>query len=604
MLELPVLLTIGCLALLLGAALGALLGRRGWGLAALKGLTASFIGGLLALELLPSAYEKLGWVSILLAAVGFLIMTLPERFLPHDHSNKGGRFFTAEMLWIGLVAHKIADGAALGMASSAVLGDWNLALVVIAHHVPVAAVVFWLFAKQKNFAQAWLRIGAMALATVVGAYMSTWAAGLMESGTLDIIYALLAGAFLHMLTHDFLDYHAHDSRDRISEFSAFLVGAILLGWLLFGLGGESGHHHGGEAHQHSDLGTAFALNFLNLTRETAPYLILGLAVSGLLAAYLPSSPINWMKRGGPGTQSLKGMAFGLPLPICSCGVLPMFLSLARKGAPPAALVSFLIATPELGIDSFLLSVKLLGWKFSLVRLVVAMILPITIALIAVRFLKPRPVIAEEKKSCCSKKKEAEEEKPVWWRFAFIELVDDILPFVFFGLFIAAVAQTLWPTSNLGELVGMWDVLLLGAIGIPFYVCASASVPLALVLLQQGFSIGAVVVFLFAGPATNVATILTVDKAFGEKSGLKLAATALLVSVALGFVVNLVYSPEVLDVIQLHDHSWSVWDYLAVPFLVLLALGSLYRSGPLHWISNVVGMIPGVVHHPRTAGDHH
>jgi uncharacterized protein len=361
--------------------------------------------------------------------------------------------------------------------------------------------------------------------------------------------------------------------------------------------------------------------------------------------------------------------FGLPLPICSCGVLPLFLSLTRKGVPPACAIAFLIATPELGVDSFLLSIKLLGMEFSLVRLLVAMVLPIGIALILVRFLRePVEVVAEVEptKSCCKHKHtenaahehehdhghahghvhehghdhghghghghahghdpghgHAHEhghghghghahgrthdvggsQKP-WWHFAFVSLVDDIFPFVFFGLLVAAVAQTIWPEGDISQMVGHWDVVLLALIGIPFYVCASASVPFALVLLQHGFSVGSVVVFLFAGPATNVATVLTVDKAFGKGAGLKLAGTALVLAVITGFLINAVYTPDDLGILQLHDHGWTLLDQLALSAIALLCLASLYRGGPLHWISNVMSIVPGLIHHPRNGEGHH
>jgi len=425
------------------------------------------------------------------------------------------------------------------------------------------------------------------------------------------LYAVVAGSLPPLLTHDFLDHHAHSVSARRYEFLAFLAGVALVVILSVSapdlhaaetLAAGAHAHHGGTTPP-ANLGSSFIDAFVILVRETSPYLLLGLIISGLLQAYMPASPIAWMRRGGPLLQSVKGMAFGLPLPICSCGVLPLFLGLARRGVPPACLVAFLIATPELGVDSFLLSVKLLGWKFSTVRLIVTALLPVVIALVAVRFL-PTEALTAEPASCCAKNPGAEKLESRW-HFAFVSLTDDIFPFVFFGLCIAALAQILWPASDFPQWVGGWDILILGLIGIPFYVCASASVPFALVLLQHGFSIGSVVVFLFAGPATNVATILTVNKAFGGRSGLILAAIAFVAAVATGFAINGLYQPDTLDVLQLHQHEWSLWDYAAFTGILLLGLMSLYRSGPLHWFSTVAALVPGVIHHPpESRGDCH
>ncbi len=613
MLQLPQLLGLSVAALLVGAVFGIVLKDRGWGIAALKGLMASFMGGLIFLHLLPHAYELLGGMSVVFVLGGFLFMVLIEMIASRagaDHHEGNHRFFTAEMLWIGLVLHQLTDGVGLAVASESMSGDSHMALAVLAHRVPVAAVVIWLFHRQGDLKKAWIRIAAMGLATIVGAIFAERLTGFVSTGVIDIFYAFIAGSFLHLLTHDFLDHHAHSKRDRASEFLAFLAGVGLLLFTENMLGGSGGHDHGAagaDLHHSADVAASFLTSLVVLVRETSPYLLLGLIISGLLHSYMPSSPIAWLQKGGPMKQGVKGMIFGLPLPICSCGVLPLFLSLAKKGVPPATLVAFLIATPELGVDSFLLSVKLLGWKFSIVRLMVAMALPIVIALIAVRFLPDQPIASEPVKSCCKKSGNAGAEpapKP-WWRFSFFDLVDDIFPFVFFGLVIAALAETLWPTARFSELVGQWDVLILGALGIPFYVCASASVPFALVLLQHGFSVGAVVVFLFAGPATNVATVLTVNKAFGKGTGLKLATTAFFAAIITGFIINAIYTPETLGIFEMHDHGWTWIGYASVGGICILGLMSLYRSGPLHWISTVAGMIPGVIHHPKTSGeDHH
>lgn len=591
------LLFLSMAALLLGAGLGIVLENRAWGIAALKGLMASFIGGLLALHLLPEAYASLGAMSLALVVAGFLAMVLPEHLLKERHNHTSDRLFTAEILWMGLAVHQLADGAALALASSQVKGDWQLAAVVLAHRVPVAAVIIWLFNKTNRSRGGWLRLGIMAIATFVGAFFARSLTPLMTSGFVEGFYAFMAGTFLHFLVHDFLDHHAHRVKDKSSEFFGFMGGLALL---IFSM---NSNLFGSAQHNHGNSGSGgFFETFLILLKETAPYLLLGLTISGLIHAFMPTSPFAWMRKGGPMRQSVKGMLFGLPLPICSCGVLPLFLSLARKGAPPAALIAFLIATPELGVDSFLLSVKLLGVQFTTVRLVVAMVLPIVIALIVIRFLPSQPIIQEGVKSCCKVHSDTDA-KPPWWHFAYVNLVDDIFPYVFFGLTIAALAQVLWPVTSFASMVGTWDVLLLGALGIPFYVCASASIPFALVLLERGFSVGAVVVFLFAGPATNVATILTVDKAFGPRTGLKLAITAFLVAVSAGLIINRIYTPESLDVLHLHEHPWKLLDYFTVGALLLLSLFSLYRHGPLHWFSNLVAMIPGVSHHPSLEEPH-
>ncbi|MCB1042739.1 MAG: permease [Acidobacteria bacterium] len=600
MTSITILILASLVALPVGGLFARLMSSHGWGIAALKGLMASFFGALLLVHLLPEAYERLGPLSLVLAGLGFLIMVAFERLLPgsgHHATDGNSRFFTAEMLWIGLLLHQLTDGVGLALASSSLADDLPMALMVIAHRIPVAAIIMWLFLREKNERGAWVRLAAMGGATVVGALGASWLGLLLDSVVVNGAYALIAGSFVHLLIHDFIDFHAHRRVDRNWEFGAFFAGLVIFAVTQSYLGDSDVH-----LHAHGSPSLSFGAAFVALLQATAPYLLLGLIISGLLHAYMPQRPVAWLNRGGPLKQAAKGMLFGLPLPICSCGVLPLFMSLSKKGLPTAALVAFLVATPELGVDSFLVSVKLLGWEFSIVRLIAAIVLPVAIAMLAVSWLGT-PLNVEQEKSCCAKKN-AESAPVSWWRFAFVDLVDDIFPLICFGLIAAALAQVLWPVQSVQNPFGHWDIVLLGVIGIPFYVCASASVPIALVLLQHGFSVGAVLVFLFAGPATNISTILTVNKVFGEGKGLKLAALALAVAVVFGVLVNIFYQPTDLDFLELHEHHLRWWDWITLSAMGLLALASMWRSGPLHWISSLASMVPGLIHHPPQSESAH
>lgn len=583
------LLAFSMLAIAGGGLAALALRSRAWGVAALKGLMGAALGGLLLFELWPAIYARLGLPSLGFGIAGFVVVVLAERILgrgAHDH-GQSGRFFTAEMVWAGLLLHQLTDGLAISLSAHSE-GLSSLALVVITHQVPVAAVVMWLFLARGEHARGWQRLGLMAAATALGTLASSSLLPLAESATLHALMAFASGTFMHLFAHDFIDFHAHDRKDKTAEFFAFLVG--ILAFISF-------HQHG--QHVHHGAGS-FAGHFSLLLAKSAPYLLLGLLAGGLLYAFLPESPIRWMKRGGTLGQSVKGMLFGLPLPVCSCGVIPLFTSLAKRGVPPAALISFLIATPELGIDSFLYSVSLLGLDFSLLRLAAAMVLPILAATLFVALTSRQQKDGAEAGNgpcahCC---KSQEGERKSWWRYAAMDLADDLFPMLLLGLALAALVQTLWPADLPPPIPAGWDILFLAAIGIPFYVCASASVPLALVLLERGFSLGAVLVFLFAGPATNIATILAVEKAFGKSRGLLLALICLLLAVLLGLLGNAFLAEHHFAVTsQEHQHGWS-WPALACSsILALLALGSLWRLGPLHWISTMINVLPGITHHP-------
>jgi uncharacterized membrane protein YraQ (UPF0718 family) len=579
------LLAFSTLAIAGGGLAALALRSRAWGVAALKGLMGSVLGGLLLFELWPAIYARLGLPSLGFGIAGFVAVVLAERILGrgvHDH-GESGRFFTAEMVWAGLLLHQLTDGLALSLSAHSE-GLSSLALVVITHQVPVAAVVMWLFLARGEQLRGWQRLGLMAVATAIGTLASSSLLPLAESATLHALMAFASGTFIHLFAHDFIDFHAHDRKDKTAEFFAFLVG--ILAFIFF-------HYHG--QHQHHGAGS-FADHFSHLLAKSAPYLLLGLLAGGLLHAFLPESPIRWMQRGGTLGQSVKGMLFGLPLPVCSCGVIPLFTSLAKRGVPPAALISFLIATPELGIDSFLYSLSLLGLEFSLLRLAAAMVLPILAATLFVALTRRQAETGNAACGHCCKSQEGE--RKAWWRYAAKDLADDLFPMLLLGLALAAMVQTLWPVDLPPPIPAGWDILFLAAIGIPFYVCASASVPLALVLLERGFSLGAVLVFLFAGPATNIATILAVEKAFGKSRGLLLALICLVLAVLLGLLGNAFLTDHHFAVAsQEHQHTWSLPALVSSIALAVLALGSLWRLGPLHWISTMINVLPGITHHP-------
>ncbi|MDE5959958.1 MAG: permease, partial [Muribaculaceae bacterium] len=117
--------------------------------------------------------------------------------------------------------------------------------------------------------------------------------------------------------------------------------------------------------------TEFLATFWAMLCEMAPYLLLGFLFAGMLHAFLPASFYN-RHLGRPGFWSVaKAAMFGVPLPLCSCGVIPTAMSMRRQGASRAATVSFLISTPQTGVDSILATGSLLGWPLALIRPIAA-----------------------------------------------------------------------------------------------------------------------------------------------------------------------------------------------------------------------------------------
>ncbi|MFT6986278.1 MAG: uncharacterized membrane protein YraQ (UPF0718 family) [Psychromonas sp.] len=327
-------------------------------------------------------------------------------------------------------------------------------------------------------------------------------------------------------------------------------------------------------------------NFINLFLESAPWLLFGLLLAGMLKIFVPMA---WMQKqlGGHGIKTtIKAALLGAPLPLCSCGVIPAAIGLRRAGASKAATTSFLVATPETGVDSITVSYVLLGPFMAIVRPIAAIISAIVAGLLVGRDdvqknkishssdNLPKTTLQAADKSCCADKKEnsctshsAEQaphkhkkesdccaatddiasefkDKTIITRiakglhFAATDLVDDITVALLIGLFFAALVQTYLPAYFMAEWGdGILAMLAIVIISIPMYICATASTPIAAGLLLAGISPGAVLVFMLAGPATNIATISMVAKELGKRALWSYLGGVLSVALLSGILVN-------------------------------------------------------------------
>ncbi|NIM61216.1 MAG: hypothetical protein GTO30_06030, partial [Acidobacteria bacterium] len=237
--------------------------------------------------------------------------------------------------------------------------------------------------------------------------------------------------------------------------------------------------------------------------ELAPYLLLGMAVAGVLHIALPRRFVRLQFKGRFGV--LKAVLLGVPLPLCSCGVIPAGLGLRKDGASKGATVGFLISTPQTGVDSILVSASFLGWPFAIFKVAAAAVTGLFGGWLA-DFLDRdgkagEPVASPDGRATGRGLREM-------IRHA-LEIVRTIWFWIVVGIF-ASAAITVWvPQSAFEAVTGrgpIVPVLLALVVSLPLYVCATASVPIAAALVAGGFPAGAALVFLMAGPATNVATM--------------------------------------------------------------------------------------------------
>lgn len=280
----------------------------------------------------------------------------------------------------------------------------------------------------------------------------------------------------------------------------------------------------------------FLDNSWQLALLSAPWLLLGLLVAGLIRAWLPVQLVG-RSLGDSGFRSVTRAALiGAPLPLCSCGTLPAAISLHRSGASRASTTSFLIATPETGVDSVALSWVLLGPFMALLRPLAAIFSAVSAGLLVGRVEADAPAsptavpmpVACQSQTCCSGSVSGADEAAAragFWRrtsdglgYAFSDLIDDIALWLGVGILTAGLVVTLVPPDLLSSWgSGLLAMLLVLAISIPMYVCATASTPLAHAMLFAGVSPGTVLVFLLAGPASNIASLALVRRELGGRA---------------------------------------------------------------------------------------
>ncbi|WP_288364566.1 SO_0444 family Cu/Zn efflux transporter, partial [uncultured Spongiibacter sp.] len=287
------------------------------------------------------------------------------------------------------------------------------------------------------------------------------------------------------------------------------------------------------------------MNFLNnlylLSLDAAPLLVMGLVLAGLMKAWIPNALLE-RQLGKPGIGSvIKAALFGAPMPLCSCGVLPVAMGLRRAGASKGATVSFLISTPETGVDSIALSYGLLGPVMTIARPIVAIANAIAAGLLTGwNDGKPASQAEAATTSCCSKRSAAPTKTS--WReglhYTFGRLLEDMLPWLLVGMLFAAAVQTFVPAAWLAEWGrGPLAMIVMVLIGIPMYICASASTPIAAGLLLAGVSPGAVLVFMLAGPASNIAAVGMVYKELGQRALIAYLGTVSTLSIAAGLILD-------------------------------------------------------------------
>jgi len=326
----------------------------------------------------------------------------------------------------------------------------------------------------------------------------------------------------------------------------------------------------------------------------SPYLLFGFFVAGLLSVFVSQRMVERHLGGRGFMPLLKATLFGIPLPLCSCGVIPVSMSLHKHGASKGSTISFLLSTPQTGVDSILVTYSLLGPVFAIFRPVMALITGLIGGVLVNMFGEPAGAEANSKESVsnggqpmagdpqpaddCPHCRKPKHRFLNGMKYGFISLPRSIGKSLLVGLVIAAFISAIVPEGFFAERLGrgLPAMLVMMALGIPLYVCASASVPMAAALILKGISPGAAFVFLVTGPATNAAGLATIWGTLGRRTAIIYLLTIAVCSLAGGILLDsLISSVALTHASHVHHMGPTLLQHIcAILLLAILAYAFL------------------------------
>lgn len=326
-------------------------------------------------------------------------------------------------------------------------------------------------------------------------------------------------------------------------------------------------------------------SLLFMLNEMSPYILLGFFIAGLMHAFVPQrtfarhlSELGWQ-------SVIKSAAIGIPLPLCSCGVLPAVIAMRRNGASRAASTSFLVATPQTGIDSIAATWSLFGPAFAIIRSLAALVTAMLGGIVVGKSERKMSAM----NTCQSNYAVYVEDKSFWnkcldaLRYGYIDLVESIGGWLVTGLIIAALI-TVYVPADFFAIIGdkpILSMVMVLIIAIPMYVCATGSIPIALSLMLKGLSPGTALVLLMAGPAANFASFTLISKEMGRKSAIIYLASIVIGSITFGLIIDYLlpadwFIPANMQTVAEHEHGLNLFSIVCSAILVFLLAMTFFK----------------------------
>lgn len=607
------LLLISVFALFLGPLTYRLLQRQSGWLDLLDAFIFVTISGLVLLHILPEILHNGGLMVLVLMAAGVLAPSWIEKYF-HEAAHQVHQ--TALFLGVlGLVLHAGIDGSVLIIEQGDHTG-WLLALGVLLHRFPVGLTIWWLLRPQYGRMLPMLVLLSMSATTLIGAFFANYSLAQADVQWLAWLQAFVMGSIMHVVLHrPYLHAHAQHSKDSENKYAAgigSIVGIIVLAsvlmphWLGYV---EHPQHHNEQAALHiSHLSstddsyqseklyevkeshidetnnTALTLiNFTNIALYSAPMLLAAYFLSGLMHYFKPKFSVLPPQ----GSQSffkdaLKGISYGLPLPVCSPSACKMYQQLLASGASQTFAMAFLIAAPIVGFDALLISLPLLGTQMLLIRVVLAAIFALAIAWFVARHFKIPSVAAETVISprALSRSRFIDAIKQ-----GYQHQLDHTAPWVLLGWTLAATlpATSVWAFFE----HALWlQVLVMIIVAFPLALCATGITPVIAVLLLAGLSPGAAIAFFLIAPTISIELLKIFKQQQGFFTAMSLAMLMLSGAFLIGLGVNqYIAVPPLSWLEQRGGYSW--WQVASLVIISILYLSSLLRRGVRSFVAELL-----------------
>lgn len=333
----------------------------------------------------------------------------------------------------------------------------------------------------------------------------------------------------------------------------------------------------------------------DLINQMSPYVLLGFLFAGFMHAFIPNRLYSKYLGGGSLRSVINAIILSIPLPLCSCGVIPTAMSLRKEGASKGATIAFLISTPQTGIDSIIATYSIMGLPFAVLRPLAAILVALLGGILGITFIDEKG-----ENSTLEHAQELPAEKPekgIWERisggikYAFVDMMQDIGRWLVLGLVIAGLITVFVPNSffDLFSQSSLLSMLVVLTLAIPMYLCATGSIPIAVALMLKGLSPGTALVLLMAGPAVNTASMLIVNKVMGRRALLIYIGSIVAGAMAFGMCIDHLLPREwflqPLNTIHEHcHHGLPIFNIICSVVLLALLTNAFilrYRHGHSH-----------------------